>query len=276
MWRRGIGLAALVAALAAPAGGQAPPVGTLTFAVSGTPPAALTDQAPMAAGMTPTFRLTLGSDGTRLATHAELIADPASPQMAVLAGARLMAAWRFDADSVSVALSVPDAMRPLLSSLLASGAAPPPLGYHMTIKLPDVESVIKEHADKIDDDAADDLTATALGTRSTAGGIDCEEWKITSPRDTMTVCTVESSAPSMALVEWFIQRTDTRGAADDMTKRLFGGRKLTPIRAVAANGSFRMELEGASAASPPAAFFAIPAGFRAIDAADLPFGTDGS
>lgn len=277
MPRRTIYLTAALAALvAAPAGAQAPPVGTFTLTMGGTPPPALAEQAPMAAGMTGALRFTLGSDGSRLAAHAELNVEPDSPQAAALAGARLMAAWKFDADSVGVALSVPASMRPLLAAMLASGSASPPEGYHMTMKLPDLESAFKNQADKIDSDALDEVTSAALGTRSTVGGIDCEEWTITSPRDTMTVCAVESSASSMALVEWFMKRTGTRDAADDMTKRLFGGRKLTPIRAAAIDGSFRMELESASAAAPPATFFAIPAGFHAIDAADLPFGNDGS
>ncbi|MBA2292613.1 MAG: DUF4412 domain-containing protein [Gemmatimonadales bacterium] len=276
MSARGIISTAMLVAALAPAGAQAPPVGTFTLTMGGTPPPALAEQAPMAAGMTGALRFTLGSDGTRLAAHAELNVEPDSPQAAALAGARLMAAWKFDADSVGVAMSVPESMRPLLAAMLAAEAGSPPEGYHMTIKLPDLESAIKNQAHKIDSDAADDFTSVALGTRSTVAGIACEEWRITSPRDTMTVCAVESSASSMALVEWFMNRTGTRDAADDMTKRLFGGRKLTPIRAVAGDGSFRMELESSTAASPPAAFFAIPAGYHAIDADDLPFGNDGS
>ncbi len=271
----GLAAAALVAALgtlSAPASGQAPPVGTFTLTMGGTPPPALAAQAPMAAGMDGTLRFSLGSDGTLLAAHAELAVDPDSPQAAALAGARLMAAWKFDADSLGVAMSVPASMRPLLAAMLAPEAGAPPEGYHMTMKLPDLESAIKDQADKIDSDAADDFTSVALGTRSTVGGIACEEWRITSPRDTTTVCATESDAPELALIEWFMKRTGARNAADDMTKRLFGGRKLTPIRAVAGDGSFRMELERASAAAPPAAFFAIPAGYHAIDAGALPFG----
>lgn len=187
-----------------------------------------------------------------------------------------MATWRFDADSISVAMSLPESMRPLVAAMLAPEAGTPPEGYHMTIKLPDVESAIKDQTDKIDSDAADDLKSVPLGTRSSVGGVGCEEWRITSSRDTTIVCATESSLPAMALVEWFIQRTGTRHAADEMSKRLFGGRKLTPIRAVASDGSFRMELESATAAPPPAAFFAVPAGYHTIDSSVLPFGTDGS
>ncbi|MEO7610947.1 MAG: DUF4412 domain-containing protein [Gemmatimonadales bacterium] len=264
--------AALIVGVAASAGGQAPPAGTFTLTLGGTPPPALAEQAPMAAGMNGTLRFTLGSDGTHLAAHAELIAEPGSSQAAALAGARMMAAWKFDAESVGVAMSVPASMRPMLAVMLAPEAGSPPEGYHMTIKLPELESAIKDQADKIDSDATDDFTSVALGTRSTVGGIACEEWRITSPRDTTTVCATESAAPELALIEWFMKRTGAREASEDMTNRLFGGRKLTPIRAVAGDGSFRMELERASTAAPSAGFFAIPAGYHAIDAGALPFG----
>lgn len=264
--------AALFASVAVPAAGQAPPVGTFTLTMGGTPPPALAAQAPMAAGMNGTLRFSLGSDGKLLAAHADLVVDPDSPQAAALAGARLMAVWEFDAESVGVAMSVPASMRPILAAMLAPEAGAPPEGYHMTLKLPDMESAIKDQADKLDSDAADDFTSMALGTRSTVAGIACEEWRITSPRDTTTVCATESAIPELALIEWVVKRTGARDAAEDMTKRLFGGRRLTPIRAVAGDGSFRMELERAGATAPPAAFFAIPAGYHAVDAGALPFG----
>ncbi len=248
----------------------------MTFIVTGTPPAAMLEQAPMAAGSMPTVRFTLGSDGKRLGAQVELVVDPASEEAAMLAGTRMIAGWTVDSDSVSIAMSIPEPMRPLLSSMLAPGVATPPMGYQVSFKLPDVEDAVKERTDKFDDDATDDVSAVSLGTKAVVGGIPCEEWRVTSPRDTATVCAAESSLPGMAMFDWLVQRTDTRDAVDGMAKRLFGGRKLIPIRAVASDGSFRIELEQAVASPPPASFFAVPAGYHIMDAGALPFPSDDS
>lgn len=268
-------LGAVLTLAPAVASAQSAPAGMMTWEMSATPPAALAAQAPMPDGVNPVIRITIGSDGKHIAMQTGVSIEPApSPELAMLSAARMFAIWTVDADSMHLGLELPEPIRAMVAGMIAPQlASTPPAGYRVTMKLPNIEDALKDNIEKLDGRDGAEIATTALGTRAMVGGIECENWTMTSASDTATVCVVDRNTPAFALGTWFASylKLDEAMKKGDFGK-LFGGREVVPISMIASDGSFRMQLTGISTSAPAPSFFVMPEGFHTIDPSALPFG----
>lgn len=282
MRARLIAIAALATAPAM-AAAQDAPVGEMTFRFTGKAPAEMSAQAPMPIDRLPMFMVKMGSDGRQMGMEMSLQGTDSAPPFNMIADTRLRILWRTGSDSVRFMASVPASMRAMAASMLAPEAgAEPPAGYHLTMKVPDLDSILEANKDKVKDrmESSDDgpePVVTSLGTKSTVAGIQCENWRMVAPdsarasSDTLEFCMVESNHPQLAIGAWIADRFDLDDTMKDAdVTKYFGGRALYPIRVTTTNNAFTMELVSASNTAPAASFFTIPADYRAIDPKTIP------
>lgn len=265
-------LAALVA-LPVIAHAQDAPVGLMAFEMTGKPPAAMASQSPMPIDKLPTFRLELGSNGRQFGMQFSIQPEGMPTELAMLADTRVQLVWQNGADSAQFAVNVPAAIRSMAASMLAPElVATPPAGYHVTMKVPDMDSLITANLDSAKGtDSGPDMVTRNTGTKSKVAGIECENWEMLSPSDSIDICVVESSSASFAMGSWLAKRFKLDEAMKrGNAKKLFDGKTMIPVRAVARDGSFTMALVSTSNSAPGAAFFAVPADYKRLDPKTLP------
>ena len=269
-------IAAAVALMPALLSAQAAPTGEMTYEISGRMPEALAAQAPMQ--NIPTMRIQVGSDGRRIGMVTTIAGGGSDEVSAALAGMAVRVILPARGDSMHFGIAVPATIQPMVAQLLAPGMAAPE-GYRLSMKLPNVDSIIAANKDKIDmqpSSVGDSVLPVALGTKATVAGIECENWRLTAPsgpggsNETIDLCLAPAS-PQFAISEWMMKRFNIdKAIVTSPMGKLFNGRKLFPVRVTTSTGSMKMELVSASATAPAASFFDIPVSYHVVNPGDLP------
>lgn len=235
--------------------GQATPVGSVTLAIRVTPGSAKSAPVPLLAGGM-SLRLTASSDGRRSAVTLAAGADSVGVG-ALLANGWIRVVTGATDDSTDVGISVPPGVRAMLPAPAADSIAG---GYRMRFKAPATDSVVKP--DKL---MKDTPTARPLGTTRIVAGAACENWLITTVKDTVNVCFVEQNRSTAPLVQWIVTKLHLdRSAAGLQLSTTFSGRKLLPVRFASMDSATVVELLSASSGSPAPDAFDIPATFKPL------------
>lgn len=229
------------------------PVGAATFVLNVVPPPASTTPSMFGAV---TARVTAASDGHRTSvTIASESGAPGSPS--ILAGTWVRVVTRTTDDSVDLGASVP----PFLAAMIPRPAGDSaPKGYRLRFKPPDTDSITRS-----DSSLNDATTAIPLRTNRVVAGLTCENWQVTSVKDTMYVCLTTGTPASAALMNWIGASVHLSPRAAARLSQLFGGRRLIPLRIASRDSSMVIELASVTAGQPPAELFDIPKSFVAVD-----------
>ncbi len=241
-------LATLLVAGTAAGSAQQPPVGTVAFALRVHLPDSL--PMPQMAGDTFAIRAQVASDGQRYAVELDPGHISAVP---TLAGARMRLVYDPASDSLHGAL---------IMSPAATGGTTGPTGYRIDISLKSLHALQTHLTDTLQHITAPEQTYQDLGTTAVVAGIRCENWRETSPTDTVNLCVT----PIPARLQDFITAWQKKMGLDTLVKRMtggvmpFGGQHVVPLSVDDANGRVHMEVTSVSGAAPDPEMFTMPPG----------------
>ncbi|HRP09171.1 MAG TPA: DUF4412 domain-containing protein, partial [Gemmatimonadales bacterium] len=131
--------------------------------------------------------------------------------------------------------------RTITSFIAAPGAPGGGKGFKMVQPMPD---------DAEAEAAAGDIQVRKLGTSQTVAGHKCDDYEITSNKETAQICATESLGNFMML-----QGGGMGGGSSPAWARAFGNKPMFPLKVTSPDGGTTVEVTAIERGTPDAAYF---------------------